>query len=101
MTHYCRSKEASATATGKAGGVDLSPRGGQIGGSSNEHVEAMEIVPEPGFVIKTRNAKTQSKVFINVCCSSHIRPLSRKTQLADDGTEQEGILSHSQLGLQG
>jgi len=54
------------------------------------------IVPEPGFVVKTRSEK-EEKVFINVCQSSAIQKACMKKQLANDGTEQEGL--HVPLSL--
>ena len=53
--------------------------------------QSIDVTPGPGFVIKTKNTKTESKVFINVCVSEHIKNFSKKVQLMEDGTEQEGV----------
>ena len=47
-------------------------------GQVKDGVEAqsIEVIPDPGFVIKTKNTKTDSKVFINVCVSEHIKNFS-------------------------
>ena len=39
-----------------------------------------KIVPEPGFVVKTRALESNDKVFINFCKSSRIKTLSREPQ---------------------
>ncbi len=59
--------------------------------SSSIQAQGIDIVPEPGFVLKTKNVKSGNKVFVNICVSKHLANLSRKTQLMEDGTEQEGI----------
>ena len=58
---------------------------------SSIQAQGMDIIPDPGFVVKTKNLKSGNKVFINICVSQHLANLSKKTQLMDDGTEQEGI----------
>ena len=53
--------------------------------------EGIDITPDPGFVLKTTNTKSGSKVFINICTHPEIKDFSKKVQLMEDGTEQEGI----------
>ena len=59
--------------------------------SSSVQAQGMDVTPDPGFVVKTKNLKSGNKVFINICVSSHLANLSKKVQLMEDGTEQEGI----------
>ena len=59
--------------------------------SSSIQAQGIDITPDPGFVLKTKNVKSGNKVFINICVSKHLANLSRKTQLMEDGTEQEGV----------
>lgn len=49
------------------------------------------VTPKPGFVVKTSRAdgKGDSKVFINVCTSSHLKAPAKKKQLDAEGKEQE------------
>ena len=43
-------------------------------------IRSEKIVPEPGFVVKTRALESNEKVFINFCKSSRIKALSREPQ---------------------
>ncbi|GBG32196.1 Protein kintoun [Hondaea fermentalgiana] len=76
----------------------LLPGGGKKLGESGvtEDDEGVRIVPKAGFVIKTRTDKDE-KIFINVCQSEAIQKTSMRKQLAEDGSEQEGL--HVPLSL--
>lgn len=55
-------------------------------------VPSKEISPLPGFVVKTKDASRDGrKVFINVCQHEDIKNFSKRVQLMEDGTEQEGL----------
>lgn len=69
---------------------------GQKGVTESEDQEGLRIVPTPGFVIKTRTDKDE-KIFINVCQSEAVQKTSTRKQLAEDGSEQEGL--HVPLSL--
>ena len=79
----------------------LKTPGGMIGRDGKKKrdtnsIPSKEITPKPGFVVKTRkqNAKEGvigSKVFINICTHEAIKNFSKRVQLMEDGTEQEGL----------
>ena len=52
-----------------------------------------EVIPAPGFVIKTRNQAVEqhNKVFINICCSTKIKKFKQVKKKMPDGTTQEGL----------
>ena len=50
------------------------------------------------MVIKTKNIETEVKIFINICQSEAINPPSNRTQLDENGVEQEGIHVPISLG---
>lgn len=60
--------------------------------------EGIEVVPEPGMVIKTKNIETGTKIFINICQSDAINPPSNRSQLDENGVEQEGVHVPISLG---
>lgn len=80
-----------------------SHRGGKIKlpGSSNrvlgedgvevENVDREKVVPDPGFVIKTRNQGPNMKVFINICTSLKLKKFKTVKKKMADGSEQEGL----------
>jgi len=55
-----------------------------------EEQKGIEIVPNPGFTIKTKCLKADKKVFINVCTSDELDIPGLKKRLNDDGDEVEG-----------
>lgn len=75
--------------------VDISlPDGRKVDGKSGgvkTEDEGVTVTPKPGFVVKTSRAdgKGDSKVFINVCTSAHLKPPAKKKQLDEEGKEQE------------
>mmetsp|Transcript_20612 Transcript_20612/g.38366 ORF Transcript_20612/g.38366 Transcript_20612/m.38366 type:complete len:530 (+) Transcript_20612:113-1702(+) len=62
-----------------------------------EQEEGQKVHPTPGFVLKTRTEKGD-KVFVNICQSPLLQKMSKKKQLAEDGSEQEGINIPLSLG---
>ena len=67
---------------------------GKDGKKTDESIPSIEIEPKPGFVVKTKNPKGpngDAKVFINICSHTAIKNFSKKVQLMEDGTEQEGL----------
>ncbi|KAG9414433.1 hypothetical protein AC1031_013791 [Aphanomyces cochlioides] len=59
--------------------------------------EGIYVDVTPGFVMKTMERKSQTKLFVNICTSEHIQVFSKKKQLDENGEEQEGI--HVPLSL--
>ncbi|KAE8912376.1 hypothetical protein PF005_g5657 [Phytophthora fragariae] len=59
--------------------------------------EGMYIDVKPGFVMKTNDAKSKKKVFVNVVYADEIQGFSEKKKLDGEGKEQEGI--HVPLSL--
>ena len=56
------------------------------------NVPSKEISPLPGFVVKTKDEKRGGrKVFINICQHEDIKNFSKRVQLMEDGSEQEGL----------
>ena len=86
---------ATAAANGGLDGLKT-PEGtiGKDGKRTDETIPSREIQPNPGFVVKTKNQKGTSdaaKVFINICTHKAIKNFSKRVQLMEDGTEQEGL----------
>ncbi len=114
--------QQQAGAGGEAGGIKL-PGGqsrvlGQNGLEAVSEVEREEVIPAPGFVIKTRAPKItlenatagegddgggggaaaaakkkapMQKVFINVCTSDKLKKFRQVKKKASDGSVQEGL----------
>jgi hypothetical protein len=86
-------------AAAKGGNLDgLKTPAGLIGkdgkSKDTDAIPSREITPKPGFVVKTKklNGSDQdSKVFINICTHKAIKNFSKRVQLMEDGTEQEGL----------
>jgi hypothetical protein len=74
------------------------PGGGVLGKKKDEAAEGMEIVPSPGFVIKTYDLATGEKVFINICTSENLEKPAMKKKLDENGVEQEGMNIPLSLG---
>ena len=51
----------------------------------------------PGFVLKTKDTVTQTKVFINLCGSAKIKNFAPKKKLDEEGKEVEVgcVLNHT------
>ncbi|ETV67566.1 hypothetical protein H257_16295 [Aphanomyces astaci] len=62
-----------------------------------EQKEGMYVDVTPGFVMKTTEQQSKTKLFVNICSSDHIQIFSKKKQLDEHGDEQEGI--HVPLSL--
>ncbi|RHY25001.1 hypothetical protein DYB32_008567 [Aphanomyces invadans] len=63
-----------------------------------EQKEGMYVDVTPGFVMKTTELQSKTKVlFVNICSSEHIQIFSKKKKLNEQGEEQEGI--HVPLSL--
>jgi len=69
----------------------------QDGVKEAQDEDGIKVFPQPGFVVKTKTDKDE-KIFINVCQSDAIQDMSTKKQLADDGSEQEGLNIPLSLG---
>lgn len=59
-------------------------------GGLKEEQRGIEIIPNPGFTIKTRCLKANKKVFINVCTNEELDMPGLKKRLNDKGEEVEG-----------
>ena len=87
----------AASGASKMEGGLKTPSGiiGKDGKKVDGSVPSIEIEPKPGFVVKTKNPKgpegEDAKVFINICCHEAIKNFSKRVQLMEDGTEQEGL----------
>ncbi|ETV91073.1 hypothetical protein H310_14236 [Aphanomyces invadans] len=62
-----------------------------------EQKEGMYVDVTPGFVMKTTELQSKTKLFVNICSSEHIQIFSKKKKLNEQGEEQEGI--HVPLSL--
>ncbi len=65
---------------------------GMAGQGTSPSIErGLEVIPTPGFVLKTQTLSDGSKVFVNVC-SSDLLPLpALKKRLDEEGNEVEGV----------
>ncbi|EQC38740.1 hypothetical protein SDRG_03704 [Saprolegnia diclina VS20] len=62
-----------------------------------EQKEGMYVDVEPGFVMKTKELASKTKLFVNFCTCEHIKIFSKQKKLDENGEEQEGI--HVPLSL--
>jgi hypothetical protein len=69
------------------------------GGLKKKQEEGIEVIPDPGFVLKTVSLGADPvKVFINICQSEKLQAPSVQKRLDDKGEEQEGINIPLSLG---
>ncbi|KAF0717907.1 Aste57867_2022 [Aphanomyces stellatus] len=66
-------------------------------GGIEEQKEGMYVDVTPGFVMKTLEQTSKTKLFVNICSSEYIQIFSKKKKLDENGDEQEGI--HVPLSL--
>lgn len=84
---------------GGLGGSRIKLPGGQnkvLGedGVEVDEVEREEVIPDPGFVVKTRAGNLpegENKVFINICTSSKLKKFKQVKKRMPDGSVQEGL----------
>ncbi|OQR90262.1 hypothetical protein ACHHYP_05679 [Achlya hypogyna] len=62
-----------------------------------EPQEGMYVDVTPGFVMKSTELTSKTKLFVNFCTSEHIKAFSKQKKLDENGEEQEGI--HVPLSL--
>lgn len=74
-------------------GQPLQMPGSKVMGASGleDKVAGLHITPRPGFVIKTKNAATEDKVFINICIHEELAEPHLKKRLDNNGEEVEGM----------
>lgn len=60
--------------------------------------EGIEVIPDPGFVVKTKTLAEGKKIFINICQSTKLQEPATKKKLDNEGKEQEGINIPLSLG---
>lgn len=67
--------------------------------AEDRRTDGTEIIPIPGFVVKTYAMDaSRRKVFINICHTTKLAKPSMKKKLDDDGNEQEGLNVPLSLG---
>ncbi len=72
---------------------------GMVGQGASPSIErGVEVMPTPGFLLKTQKLSDGSKVFVNIC-SSDLLPLpALKKRLDEDGNEMEGVSMPLSIG---
>ncbi len=67
-------------------------------GASPSIGRGVEVMPTPGFVLKTQKLSDGTKVFVNIC-SSYLLPLPvLKKRLDEEGNEMEGVSMPLSIG---